>query len=122
MASKIARNPSEGAAFCSFCHNTIDGIQPRRPDIPEKAQATLDSIWRVNSIVVWINGLVSEAEWKKIAVDEEKEDLRLLTITWKEAKTGWHTFSLEGPRIKADKAFEEGIRIKDQLAKKLGHD
>jgi hypothetical protein len=122
MASSVARNPSHGAAFCSFCHSTLNGLQPRRPEIPEMARVTLESMARTDFIVAWINDLLSEAQKKKIAVEEEKEDLRLLQITLKEAKTGWHAFNLDGPRWKADRAFEEGTRIKDQLVKKLGHD
>jgi hypothetical protein len=122
MALKVARDPIRGAAFCSFCHDTLNGLQPRRPDIPEKARVTLESINRANLTAARISDLLSEASKKGIAANEEREDLRLLQITLKEAKTGWHAFSLDGPRTKADRAFEEGVRIKDQLAKKLGHD
>ena len=122
MATAVARFPSEGATFCSFCHNTINGLQPRKPEIPENARATLEAIARGNSMLVWINDLLNEAQRKKIAVNEEKEALRLLQITLREAKTGWHVFNLSGARAKGDKAFEEGMRVKDQLAEKLGHD
>ena len=120
MASKIARYPSEGAAFCSFCHNTVNGPQPRRPEIPDRARVTLESIGRANYMVVWITDLLGEAQKKNIVAREEREDLRLLQVTLSEAKIGWHSFDLEGPRIKAERAFEEGIRIRDRLQKKLG--
>jgi hypothetical protein len=122
MASTVARNPSQAAALCSFCHSTVNGLQPRMPEIPEMARVTLESMARTDFIVAWINDLLTEAQKKKIAVAEEKEELRLLQITLKEATTGWHAFNLDGPRTKADRAFEEGTRIKDQLAKKLEHD
>lgn len=86
------------------------------------ARVTLESMGQANFIVARLNVLLAEAQQKKIAVNDEKEDLRLLQITLKEAKIGWHAFNLDGPRTKADKAIEEGVRIRDQLAKKLGHD
>jgi hypothetical protein len=46
--------------------------------------------------------------------------MRLLQQLFLEAKVGWHAFTLEGPRVKAEKAFEESLRIRDQLMKKLG--
>jgi hypothetical protein len=122
MAQRAVRTPSQGAAYCSFCHDTIDGLQSRRPEIPEMARVTLESMGQANFIVARLNVLLAEAQQKKIAVNDEKEDLRLLQITLKEAKIGWHAFNLDGPRTKADKAIEEGVRIRDQLAKKLGHD
>ena len=122
MAKRAAKTPNEGAAYCSFCHDTLNGLQPRSPAIPEMARITLESIARASFVVARINDLLVEAQKKKIGANEEREDLRLLLITLQEAKAGWHAFSLNGPRTKADRAFEEGVRIKDRLAKKLGHD
>ena len=37
MASAIVTYPDEGAAFCAYCHNSLNGLQPQRPEIPAKA-------------------------------------------------------------------------------------
>lgn len=120
MASSVASYPSEGAAFCAHCHNSVNGILSPRPEIPSKAKVTLAAIFRTNHMVTWLSGLLREAEQKKLDVAAEKEDLRLLKGLLVETKVGWHAFHLDGPQTKADKGFEEGIRIRDQLLKKLG--
>lgn len=122
MASSVARYPSEGAALCAHCHNTVNGILAPRPEIPNKAKVTLAAIFRTNHMVTWLNGLLREAEDKKLDVAGEKEEMRLLKGLLVEAKVGWHAFKLDGPQVKADKGFEEGVRIRERLAKKLGHD
>ncbi len=120
MGSSVARAPFEGESLCTFCHNVVNGPLPQRPDIIKKAKSTLDAIARTNYAVAWINELLEQARKKKLNVAAEREDLRLLKITLTEAKTGWHAFTLEGPAVKAGKSFDEAVRVKDSLSKKLG--
>ncbi len=122
MGSSVARAPLEGESLCTFCHNTVNGLLPQRPDIVKKAKSTLDAVARTNYMVAWIVEMLREAEKKKLDVAAEKEDFRLLKITLAEAKAGWHAFKLEAPALKADKSFDEAVRIKDKLSKKLGRD
>jgi len=122
MGSSAARRSVEGESLCSFCHNTVEGLLPQRPDIVKKAKSTLDAITRTNYMVGWIDELLGRAEEKKLNVSAEKEDLRLLKLTLAEAKSGWHAFALDGPLTKASKSFDEAIKVKDRLVKKLGAD
>lgn len=120
MGSSVARAPFEGESLCTFCHNTVNGPSPQRPDIVKKAKSTLDAIARTNYMVAWINELLEQARKKKLNVGAEREDYRLLKITLAEAKTGWHAFSLEGSAAKAGKSFDEAVSLKTRLSKKLG--
>lgn len=119
MGLSVTTHPSEAATFCTFCHNAINGTLPKRPDIPQKAQKVMESIGRANYIVIWVGELLNEAAKRKIDATEQAEDMRLLRGLLNEAKVAWHVFNLDGVQTKADKAFEEGVRIRDQLMKKL---
>jgi len=122
MASSVARAPDEGRSLCTFCHNVLNGPLPQRPDIVKNAKTTLDAIARTDYMVVWINELLEQARKKKLNVKAEVEDLRLLKVTIAEAKTGWHAFTLETPAMKATKAFDQALKIKDSLSKKLDNE
>ena len=120
MASSIARYPPQGASFCAHCHNTVNGMLAPRPEIPKRAEATLEALGRANYIVVEVGDLLAEAQKRKLNVVEEKEDLRLLKGLLTEAKVGWHAFTSESVQTKAEKAFDEGMRLRNQLNKLLG--
>lgn len=122
MASAVASAPAVGASLCTFCHNVLNGPLPQRPDIVRNAKSTLDAITRTNYMVTWISELLEQARKKKIEVRAEEADFRLLKIRLAEAKAGWHAFALETPAMKTGKSFDEAVRIKDNLSKKLGHD
>jgi len=122
MGSAIATYPLQGAAYCTYCHNVLNGILPQRPDIPRKAQITLESIGRANHLMRWIDELFEEGKQKRVDLTEEMDERRLLIILLKEAKSGWHTFNLDPVQHKADRAFDDGLKLKDQLRKRLGQD
>jgi cytochrome c554/c'-like protein len=119
MASAVITSPAEGTTLCTFCHNSINGLLPPKPEISRNAGLVLESFARADQVMVWVNDLLEEAAAKKVDVSREREDLRHTQGLLKEAKTGWHSFDLESARTKADKAFEEGVRIKEGLTKKL---
>jgi hypothetical protein len=73
-------------------------------------------------MIEWINELLEKARKRNLRVVAEEEELRLLKITLGEAKIGWHAFTTETPAVKAEKSFDEAVRIKDTLNKKLGLD
>ena len=122
MASSVATFPTDAATYCTLCHNSINGMLPQRPDIPAKAKKVMESIGRATYAVKFAQDLLKEAQDRKLVVTEELEDMRLLPQLLHEAKVGWHSFTLEGARVKAEKAFEESIRIRDGLLRKLGRD
>ena len=119
MASSVATFPTDAATYCTLCHNSINGILPQRPDIPASAKKVMESIGRATYAVKLAQDLLKEAQDRRLDVAEQIEDMRLLQQLLQEAKVGWHSFTLEGTRVKAEKAFEEGLRIRDQLMKKL---
>ena len=120
MASTVATHPKEASTYCTFCHNSINGLLPQRPEIPAKAQRLMESLGRASYGVKWVQELLKEAQQRKLSVAEQIEDLRLLEGLVYEAKIGWHALNLDGVQVKADKAFEESARIRQQLMKKLG--
>lgn len=119
MASTVATDPSEASALCAYCHNTINGLQPQRPDIPLRARRVVESIGRANYLVMLVDELLARAKKSKIGAADETEDSRLLHNLLIETKVSWHAFNLDGVKLKADKAFAEGTRLRDQLKKKL---
>jgi hypothetical protein len=120
MASSVAAYPIEAAALCTRCHNTIDGLLPRRPEIPQYARDTMEAIVRANYMATLAAELLAEAERRKVDVAAEADDLRLMRGTLAEARVGWHAFTVGGVQAKAEKAFEDGVRVRDALSKKLG--
>jgi hypothetical protein len=121
MASSVAMFPGDAATYCTHCHNTINGLLPQKPDIPANARKVMESIGRAKYAIIWAQSLLKEAQDRKLNVAEELADMRLVQQLFFEAKVGWHSFSLEGAGIKAEKAFEESLRLREVLMKKLGH-
>lgn len=96
MASSVATYPIEASTYCTFCHSSINGILPQRPEIPAKAQKVMESLGRASYAVKWVQDLLKEAQDRKLDVAEQIEDLRLLQGLLYEAKIGWHAFNLDG--------------------------
>jgi hypothetical protein len=119
MASSVATFPTEAATYCTLCHNSINGMLPQRPEIPAKARKVMESIGRATFALKFAQDRLKEALAQKVNVAEQTEDLRLLQQLVLETKVGWHAFNLDGVQVKADKAFAEGLRIRDELASKL---
>jgi hypothetical protein len=44
MASTIATSPMEASNYCTYCHNSLNGLLDRRPDIPQKAEQLMRSL------------------------------------------------------------------------------
>jgi predicted CXXCH cytochrome family protein len=120
MASSVRRLPPEGEVLCTYCHNAINGILPPRPEIPVKAKTSLLSIGRAQFTATAVTHLLAEAEKRKLDVSAEKAELNSIQQKLNEAKTGWHTFQLDLPESNANKAFEQGISLRDKLSRKLG--
>ncbi|HEU4389330.1 MAG TPA: hypothetical protein VFV34_16115 [Blastocatellia bacterium] len=119
MASSVATFPPEAAAYCSHCHNTVNGMLPPRPEIPQKARVLMEAIGRTNHLTEWIEELLNEAKSRKINVAAEADDLRLLKLSLHDVKVEWHAFVTDATLDKANKVFEKGVTIRDRLTKKL---
>lgn len=120
MASAVATSPVETANYCAYCHNSINGILDRRPEIPHRAQMFMESLARANSMRLWTADLIAEAERRGIDVSAERDQMRLLQGLLFEARSGWHGFGLDAVQTKADKAFDEGQRLRIAVQSKLG--
>jgi len=65
--------------------------------------------------------LLKAAQDRKLDTSEQAADMKALQQLLREARAGWHTFNLDNVPVKSEKAFEESLRIRDQLMKKLEH-
>jgi len=119
MASQALYTPDETSAMCSTCHNSPNKLMPPRPEIPQKANEVMQSIRRANTVVVWADRLLEEADNRKLDVSEEKKEQKIVKAVLAEAKISWHAFNLDSVRGKADDAFEMGTKVKDSLRAKL---
>jgi Cytochrome c7 and related cytochrome c/Cytochrome c554 and c-prime len=119
MATTVLYTPEETAALCAHCHNTINGILPRRPDIPEKANEVMQAIRRANVVVLWADRLLEQGQNKKVDLSAEQQEMKIVRALLAEAKISWHAFNLDVVRKKADEAFEMGTKVKDALRQKL---
>jgi len=119
MASQVLYTPDETSAMCSTCHNSPNKFLPPSPEVPQKANEVMQSIRRANTVVVWADRLIEEADERKLDVSEEKKEQKIVRAVLAEAKISWHAFNLDSVRRKADDAFEMGTKVKDSLRAKL---
>lgn len=119
MATTVLYTPEETAALCAHCHNTVNGIMPRRPDIPEKANEVMQSIRRANVVVLWADRLLEQGQNKEVDLSAEQQEMKIARALLAEAKISWHAFNLDVVGKKADEAFKMGEKVKDDLRKKL---
>lgn len=119
MASQVLYTPEETAAMCSTCHNSPNKLMPLRPEIPQKANEVMQAIRRANTVVMWADRLIEQAEARKMDIGAEKQEQQIARAVIAEAKTGWHAFNLDAVRKKADDAFDMSTKVKDSLRAKL---
>ena len=119
MASSVARFPSDAATYCIFCHNSINSPFPQKPEIPAKAKVVMEFLGRASYGIKYAQDLLKAAQARNLDVAEQAADMKLLQQLLYEARVGWHAFNLDGVRVKSEKAFDESLRIRDQLTKKI---
>lgn len=119
MGSEIIYSVEDLATVCSSCHDSNNGLMPRNPEITKKSVDTLNALRRANGVVVWAEGLIKDAQNKKVSVSNEEARVKSVREMLKEAKASWHTFTLDDTRKKADAVFEAGTRVKDALRNRL---
>lgn len=119
MASQVLYTPEETAQMCSTCHNSPNKLMPLRPEIPQQANEVMQAIRRANTVVMWADRLIQQAEAKKLDISEAKKEQLIARAVMAEAKTSWHAFNLDVVRKKADDAFEMSNKVKDSLRARL---
>ncbi|MEW6128574.1 MAG: hypothetical protein AB1757_16160 [Acidobacteriota bacterium] len=119
MGSEIIYSVEDIATVCSSCHDANKGVMPRNPEISKKSVETLNALRRANGVVVWAEGLIKDAQNKKVNVSAEEVKVKNVREMLKDAKASWHTFTLDDTRKKADAVFEAGTRVKDVLRNRL---
>ena len=119
MGSQVLYTPEETAAMCATCHNSPNKLMPLRPEIPEKANEVMQAIRRANTVVLWADRLIDQAEAKKLDISDEKKEQKIARAVMAEAKSSWHAFNLEVVRKKADDAYEMSTKVKDSVRAKL---
>jgi predicted CXXCH cytochrome family protein len=118
MATQVVVAPRETANLCARCHDTLNFVQPR-PQIPAQAAETMTALQRANSVVLWAQLLLAQVEQRGLPRAEESAALQAAQQRLNEAKAHWHTFELAATRGQADAAFQQGVRARDALRKKL---
>jgi hypothetical protein len=119
MASAVAHSPDQAAALCARCHDSADGLLPRKPEVPEKANEVMQSISRANAMVIWAERLFEVGQEKKVDLTAQQKEMNGVRTRLGEAKASWHALNLDAVRKKADDAFEAGTKVKDGLMSKL---
>ncbi|MBI4469342.1 MAG: hypothetical protein HY650_08490 [Acidobacteria bacterium] len=119
MASAVVQDAGEAAALCARCHNTVNGLMPARPEIPERAKEMVEAISRANGVIVWADRLLDAGQQKQIDLTEETKDLKSVRTALSEAKVDWHALKFDLVRKKADDSFDQGTRLKDRLLQKV---
>ena len=120
MASSVVRSGSRGEALCTYCHNTVEGLLPPRPDIPANSKATLDAIQRTEYVLTQIKDLLMKEQARHISVDAERNGASGVKASIEGSKIAWHTFNVDGVRQMADKSYIQAVEIRDRLSKRLG--
>ena len=121
MATEVILSPQQISNLCTYCHNTINGALPPRPDVPAKAEVVLQALNRADVAVAWAASLLREAEMRRRNVAVERLQVTAAQGMLKDAKFTWHAFDLELTQKKADEAFASAMKAKEELGKKVAH-
>jgi predicted CXXCH cytochrome family protein len=118
MGTQVIYAPQETSNLCARCHDTLNFLQPR-PEIPTQAAETMTALQRAKGVVLWASLLQAQAEQRNLPHEAERADLQAARQRLDEAKLNWHTFELAPVRRQADAAFQQGVKARDGLRKKL---
>ncbi len=119
MATKVVYSPEETSSLCANCHNTINGLLPPRPEIPEEAKIAMMAIQRADMTEDWTHLLLAEAQRRGLTLEPEKADFHAAQVILGEAKVDWHQFQLATVRRQADEAFLKIVKVRDRIQKRL---
>jgi predicted CXXCH cytochrome family protein len=121
MATEVILSPQQVGNLCVYCHNTINGALPPRPEMREKAEAVMHTLNRAEVAVAWAASLLRDGEMKRRNVAVERVQVTAAQGLLKEAKLVWHSFNLEMAQKRADEAFTNAMKAKEELSKKLAY-
>lgn len=121
MATEVILSPQQVGNLCVYCHNTINGALPPRPEIREQAEAVMHALNRADVAVAWAASLLREADTKRRNMAVERVQVTAAQGLLKEAKLTWHTFNLTRAQQQADEAFTTAMQAKEKLSGKLAH-
>lgn len=119
MASEVIYTPEQTGKLCAGCHDSANALMPKRPEIPGKADETMQALRRANMVTLWAERLVDEAKTKKVNIGDGEKKMETVRASLTESVAAWHAFNLETAQTKADATFESGTKLKDQLRAKL---
>jgi nitrate/TMAO reductase-like tetraheme cytochrome c subunit len=119
MATQVLSSPKATAELCARCHDTINYLAPR-PEIPQRANDTMLSFQRANSVISWAMLLLAEAQKRGLDCKGEQVELNEAKATLTRAQLDWHAFKLEVVRKQADDTFFKATKVRDALRRKLG--
>ncbi|MBI1760925.1 MAG: hypothetical protein HYR56_05745 [Acidobacteria bacterium] len=119
MATQVVTSPKATADMCARCHDSINYLTPR-PEIPQRANATMLAFQRANSVINWDMLLLAEAQKRGLDAKAEQAELKEAKDSFEQAQINWHEFKLEVVRKQADAAFFKSMKVRDTLRRKLG--
>jgi nitrate/TMAO reductase-like tetraheme cytochrome c subunit len=119
MATQVLYSAKETAEMCARCHEAINYLAPR-PDIPLRANDTMQAFQRANSMLNWAMLLLADAQRRGMDLRTEQAELLVAKKALADAQISWHEFKLEDVRKQADAAFFKGMKVRDELRRKLG--
>lgn len=119
MVAAAIYSPQETAVLCAYCHNTINGMLPPRPEIPERASEAMMAIKRADVVVEWANLLLAEGQKRGLHLAAEQDEMKMVQSLLAEAKLRWHIFDSDAVQMNANAAFLKGAKVKDALSKKV---
>lgn len=119
MATQVVTSPKATADMCARCHDSINYLTPR-PEIPQRANATMQAFQRANAVINWALLLLAEAQKRGLDSKAEQAELKEAKDSLGQAQINWHAFKLEVVRQQADAAFFKGTKVRDSLRRKLG--
>ncbi len=118
MATQVVTSPKATADMCARCHDSINYLTPR-PEIPQRANATMLAFQRANAVINWAMLLLAEAQKRGLDPKAEQAELKAAKDALTQAQLAWHAFKLEVVRKQADDAFFKGVKVRDALRRKL---
>lgn len=118
MATQVVSSPKATAEMCARCHDSINYITPR-PEIPQRANATMLAFQRADAVINWSLLLLAEAQKRGLDSKTEQVELKEAKASLEQAQINWHAFKLDVVRKQADEAFFKGMKVRDALRKKL---
>jgi len=119
MAAGVIYTPAQTAALCAKCHDTALSSLPRSPAIAVDAAETMQAIRRASLMVAWAGRLIEVANKRDVVTTAYDAQFKQINVKMSESRVSFHTFLTADSHQKADSAWELGLKLKDELRRKL---